>query len=635
MAQAKLPKYEVLIKAPINGRVGKASFRFRFLGGEKDGKIAHADKADIESEPDRSRLIRRAAKKLKVPEARLRRQVEQECNRFLDDALHRQEQEAAGAPPGDEAPAAAEQLSAAALLIRLADQASVELMHQADGKTFARVLVGDHREVWPLREAGCRRWLRRLYYLSTSKPPGAQAVEDALAVLEARAAYDGPECSVEVRLAELGACTYLDLADARWQAVEVSAHGWCVTADAPARFRRPKGVLALPAPAPGGRLDELRRFVNLEPDNKGATDREYRLLVAWLLATLRPRGPYPVLCLYGQQGSAKSTTARVLRQLIDPNAAPLRTEPKEARDLMVAAGNSWCLCYDNLSTIPGWLSDALCGLATGGGFSTRQLYSDGEETLFSAMRPVILTSIEDVATRGDLLDRALLLNLPPIPETARRTERDFWADFERARPRLLGALLDAAVAVARLLPGIRLPCLPRMADFALVGVAAERALGWPDGSFLAAYGDNRAGANVSALEASPVAAALRRFMEKRCQWSGTAGELLPELTALVDPKTAEHRDWPRRANTLSGRLKRLAPNLAAVGLEVEFSRDMRARSITLKNGGGEASSSSSCASSPDPETLFHDDHDDHDDQSRARSEPAPGEEGYSAFPQGP
>jgi hypothetical protein len=219
--------------------------------------------------------------------------------------------------------------------------------------------------------------------------------------------------------------------------VEIDAAGWRVITDAPVRFRRPKGLKPLPVPVTGGSLGELRHFVNVADDNS------WRLLVAWMLAALRPRGPYPVLCLHGQQGSAKSTLARVLRSLIDPNLAELRSEPKEPRDLMIAADASWIIALDNLSSLPAWLSDALCRLSTGGGFATRELYSDAEETVFDAQRPVLLTGIEDLATRGDLLERSIVLTLPPIPEDRRRSERALWKQIEAVRPRILGALLTA------------------------------------------------------------------------------------------------------------------------------------------------------------------------------------------------
>ncbi len=190
-----------------------------------------------------------------------------------------------------------------------------------------------------------------------------------------------------------------------------------------------------------GRVDELRRFINVP-------DGDWPLIVAWQAAAMRPRGPYPVLCLHGEQGSAKSTTARVVRELIDPNAAPLRCEPKEPRNLMIAANNGLVVALDNISHLPPWLSDALCRLATGGGFSTRTLYENDEETIFDAQRPVILTGIEEIVTRSDLLDRSLLINLQPIDESRRRPEANFWRDFDDAKPRAFGAMLEVISTAA-------------------------------------------------------------------------------------------------------------------------------------------------------------------------------------------
>jgi hypothetical protein len=87
----------------------------------------------------------------------------------------------------------------------------------------------------------------------------------------------------------------------------------------------------------------------------------------------------------------------------------------------------------------------LCRLATGGGFSTRQLYTDSSELLLNVQRPVVINGIEELAQRADLLDRSVLLSLPRITDGMRRDEESLWSAFEAARPRLLGALLDAVV----------------------------------------------------------------------------------------------------------------------------------------------------------------------------------------------
>jgi hypothetical protein len=488
--------------------------------------------------------------------------------------------------------------SAASRLVGLFGESGAELFRTGDQAPFARLTVRGHREVWPLRSRAFRTWLRLRFYEAEGRAVGAQAVEDALGTLEARALFEGQEHPAPVRVAEAGGRFYLDLADAQWRVVEIDADGWRLLDNSPVRFRRPKGLLPLPVPTRGGSVGVLRNFVNV------GTDEDFRLLVGWLVQALRPRGPYPVLCFTGQHGSAKSTAARVVRSLIDPSVSPLRKEPRDDRDLMIAATNAWAVTFDNLSHVPHWLSDALCRLATGGGFSTRELYTDGEEVLFDAVRPCVLTSIEDLATRGDLLDRCVLIGLPEIPKARRRPERLFWPEFEAARPGILGALLDAVSGAMRELPRVRLAELPRMADFAEWATAAEPALGWPPGAFLAAYTANRDSANDLALDADVIVGPLRQLIERKGEWQGTASELLAELNGLAEEATRKMREWPSKPNVLSGRLKRLAPHLREAGYGVLIDREpgaKRRRFIRLEGRqeqGREASSRPSPPSRP-------------------------------------
>jgi hypothetical protein len=306
------------------------------------------------------------------------------------------------------------------------------------------------------------------------------------------------------------------------------------------------------------------------------------LVVAWALGVLRNRGPYPVLVLSGEQGSAKSTFSAMLRALLDPNTAPLRALPREDRDLFIAANNGHVLTFDNVSGLPGWISDTLCRLATGGGFAVRQLYTDQDEVLFDATRPVMLNGIEDVVTRPDLADRALFLTLEPIPEERRQPEQDLWAAFEAERPRILGVLLDALVEGLRRLPETRLTKLPRMADFARWATACERAL-WPAGTFWSAYCGNRDDAVGSVLDADPIATGVRALIARQPTWSGTASDLLGVLAEDTDERVTKTKTWPEDARALGGRLRRAAPLLRKIGITIEFERGKdRKRSRTIR-----------------------------------------------------
>ena len=217
---------------------------------------------------------------------------------------------------------------------------------------------------------------------SIIRPPAAllapQAISSELDLLEARAQFDATERSVHVRIAEQARQVYLDLADDHWRAVEIGPDGWRVNRCPPVRFRRRAGMLPLPMPEKGGSIEALLPFLNL------STRNDFVLVVSWLLATLRAFGPYPLLAVSGEQGSAKTVLSKMLKALVDPNTAPVRALPRDERELMIAANNGYLLAFDNLSWLPPRLSDALCRLASGGSFAVRQLYTDDDEVLFQA-----------------------------------------------------------------------------------------------------------------------------------------------------------------------------------------------------------------------------------------------------------
>lgn len=483
--------------------------------------------------------------------------------------------------------------SQATILLRLAREAGAECFHD-DDQPYLHVPVGDHYETYPLRSRLGRAWLQGLYIDATQKCAGTQAIADASNALEALA-LRGPEHHVHVRLAAADVAIYLDLGDGSGKAVEIRATGWQVVSTVPVRFRRPKGLLALPTPVSGGSITALRPFVNL------ASQDDFVLLVMTLVGMLRGRGPYPVLVANGEQGSAKSTLARVIKALVDPTRAPLRSEPREPRDLMIAASNNHLLAFDNLSGISPWLSDCFCRLATGGGFSTRMLYENSEEQLFHAVRPLIVNGIVELATRPDLVSRAVLLSLPRITDQECRDEKTFWAAFEQARPALLGALLDIVVKALANETGVQLAEKPRMADFAVWAVAAEPACPWPVGSFMKVYAGNRQQAAEATLDGDPVGDLVRALAKGSSPWTGTASDLLKVLNERTPEATQRRRDWYKQPRQVGDCLRRLAPALRQVGIDVRFSRvgHTRARVIELEQVRADASSASAASARSD------------------------------------
>lgn len=460
----------------------------------------------------------------------------------------------------------------AGLLIELA-QLSAEFFHDADNNCYCTARIKDHSETFRLDSRACGAWLRGLYFHETGEAISNDGFARVLNQLQSVALYTGVERETFLRLTGVGDRVYLDLCDPSWRIVEIKSDGWKVLAasEAPVRFIRKRAMQALPLPVSGGDVSELRKFLN-----PGITDSDWALIAGFLVMTFHPTGPYPVLVLHGEQGSAKTTTSRMIRRVIDPSRADVRSTPKKEEDLIIAASNSWMLAFDNLSGISSELGDQLCRITTGTGFGTRELYSNYEEVVFSVKRPIIINGIEDNATRSDLLDRCVSTELPSIPETDRREEADLWREYDEARPRILGALLSAASHALANLENTRLERKPRMADFARWGVAAEPALNLTPGSFIEAYTGNRESSHSLILEESP-AAEIKDFFDSidGSEWSGRMSALLLNLTAHCKERGKDidrEKGWPRKPQQLSRLLKRFAPNLRAAGIDLTITR---------------------------------------------------------------
>ncbi len=468
----------------------------------------------------------------------------------------------------------------ATCLIELVINKHVKLFHDKDGQGYASIPTGDHTENWPIHSKGFKDWLAKTYYATEKKTPCNNAMQDALATLEGQARYGAPEYCVGLRIAGDQEVIYVDLGDANWRTVRITQDGWKITTQTAIKFVRRRGMRALPECVHNGSLELLWRYLNVQ------NDADKKLIIGWLLAALRPTGPYTILVLQGEQGSAKSTAARVLRDLIDPALTPLRTLSRNEHDLMIAALNSWVLAFDNLSGLSPLFSDAFCRIATGVGFTTRQLYTDSDELNINVQRPIILNGIDDIATRQDLIGRAIIITLPTIPEDKYKSEDKFWADFERDRPRILASLFDAVVGALKNLPTTDLEHGPRMADFAKWVTAAEPALHWEAGSFMKAYKGNRQAAIETGLEGSPVAQVIRDLLTRQARIEGTASDLLDGFEKDNRYQSMARRtSWPKSGDSLGDTLKRLATPLRAIGISVEFKRTNTRRIIRIEEVG--------------------------------------------------
>ena len=298
----------------------------------------------------------------------------------------------------------------------------------------------------------------------------------------------------------------------------------------------------------------------------GCSDEGWHLVRGYMLDAMKGRGPYFVLVVTGEEGSSKTTLCRLVRTLIDPVVkAPLSSLPREEKELGVDGTSEHLLTYDNVSHLPQWLSDCLCRVSTGGGIKSRALYTDDEQHVFDICNPICLNGIPDFAESNDLLSRSLLVNQPYIEK--RRGETEINEEFEAVRRQVLGALLDLVSRGLRDFAALKLDKLPRMAE-SVKWVSA--CLG--DESFLEEYETNRDDAVEIGLEASPIAEAVKLFINdplKNGEWEGPASLLYEGLKRIVCEKQMNPNSFPKNSKAMSGVLKRDAPALRKIGVQAE------------------------------------------------------------------
>jgi hypothetical protein len=444
------------------------------------------------------------------------------------------------------------------------------LFRTADKKAFADVQAAGHMETLQIGSTGYREWLQGAYYASTKSSVQGQSMETAISTLRARALHDADSSQNEVcvRVGEAEGRVYIDTGNDDWQVIRVSKKGWKVIeyTDCPVRFTRTSSTLPIPLPVEGGKIDDLCQLLRF--NNIG----DFQLYVAVLLAAIRPTGPYPVLAITGPFGAAKTTATRIFVELVDNHKAPVRNLPRSSTDLVISAMGMQVSAFDNVGRVPAALSDALCRLSTGGGEATRTLYTHTEETVLEACKPILMNGISDFINKPDLSSRTIAIELAPVPEDERLTEKEIRKRFEYLAPGIIGSLLDGVAKGLRRQGEVQVKNLPRMADFIIWVTACETAW-WKEGTILEAYRTNREELAMVVLEADEVASALLEMMARDyASWEGSMTELLDCLKSYAPDDYVRSPYWPKTARALSARLRKAAPLLHERGVKVSFSR---------------------------------------------------------------
>jgi len=402
-------------------------------------------------------------------------------------------------------------------------------------------------------------WALSKFYDATGKTISSATAKEAFLLLQAQSFETR---KTFIRVGEHCGRTYIDLCNDAYEAIEIDCSGWRIVQDPPVMFRRSRYSKILPYPREGGSIETLKTLGNF------ASEADYILTAGWLVTSLNPYGPFPILALSSEHGSGKSTLMTLLQRIIDPQATERLSPFKDIDGLFSAAAGRWVVPLDNCGKINIEMSDNFCRLATGGGLSKRQLFTDNESFSVSVVRPLALNGIALSLGRMDLLDRSYCVGLSPIK--IRKTEGEIYDNFERIQPLLLGALCTAVSAALRE-KDYRPDRLPRMADGAAFILRAEKGGGlpWSVGTFASTLEKREALKIEVALLEDPTGAALLHLMrgdDGRNEFVGTASDLLRVL--VFETREEERMYLPKLPRWLSTRLEELAPFLRAKGIVV-------------------------------------------------------------------
>ena len=418
--------------------------------------------------------------------------------------------------------------------------------------------------------------LRQRYFNQIGKAPQPDALKNAINTLEAAAWGNGDVITLHNRIAWHNGNIVYDMTNSNYEAIEITSQGWGLMPHGHILFRRYAHQKPQVVPITGGDHWRIFEFVNV-------SEHDRLLVMVYLISCFVPDIAHPIPIITGEHGAAKTTASKLFKMLVDPSTLDVISLPVNEDRFHQMLSHHWFVIFDNIDWIQRWQSDALCRASTGQATSVRALWTDEDDLIFKYKMCVGLNGINNAATKPDLLDRAIFLNLDSIPDDQRIHESVLMRGFVNAMPEILGGIFDVLSKAISIYPGIHLDKLPRMADFALWGCAIAEALGHTKEVFLDAYNENIGRINRAALEASPVAVAIMAFMEDRLEWEGTPAELLRELDMLADGLYIDRKSksWVKSPESLGRRMKTVIPNLRKAGIGVEDWRVGKRRTYRL------------------------------------------------------
>ncbi len=443
---------------------------------------------------------------------------------------------------------------------------NIEPFHDNKDGLFVRVKINDHYENWNCDSQELKNWISKEFYDSFKSVLRPDVMRSIVEMLKGKAKFEGKMYKLRNRFYYENEVLFYDLVSKNWDAVQIDKDGWKIIKDVPPLFKRFTHQQEQVIPKAGGNINDIFKFVNIQKDEQKV------LFLVFMISAFIPDFPHPMPYFYGAHGSAKSTVCRNLRKIIDPSVMWLGSFPKNEVELVQIFDHHAIYFFDNMSFIKDYQSDILCKVITGGSFSKRKLYSDSDDVIFTFKKTIGMNGISMVLIRPDILERSLLFPLTRFKDSERKEEGKIDKEFEDAMPYILGSIFKTISKAIEYKKDIKLNNPPRMADFAIWGVAIAKALGYKNDEFINAYMANIEDQNKEVLYEDPVASAITSMFYKMyrkhtrpLEWTGTANILLHELKEHA----LDEKILPRSASALSKKINAIEIPLKEAGITVE------------------------------------------------------------------
>ncbi len=432
------------------------------------------------------------------------------------------------------------------------------------------------------------KWVSMTMNILGKIVPNQSSIRQAGHTLSGYAEYDKSLASrkylsVRVAKTEDGAI-YYDLKD---KVVKIIATGWNVTTNPPILFRNFNMQSTQVDPAPVGVNDQ--RYISNFVDSLNLKDDASKLLMKVYLATsFIPDFAHPIIQISGPKGSAKSTLFARLKDIIDPSV--IRTLPPitKMEQFIQIVSHNWAAYFDNMSSLDVESSDMFCRACSGAGYVKRELYSDDNDIGYVFKHLIGINGVVNIASRADLVDRILSIELDAISPDKRLTDAAIWQKHNAEKPMLLGECFTVVSQALALEPTLKeqIPTSTRMADFAYWGYLVAEAMGIGGMNFFNTYRSLVNTQDADVIDNNLLASVFEHYVTNYPIIINeiTASDLLVALNKEAEnlcPDYKHNRRWPDSPQWLWRRLSEYLTNFQQKGIVVRQERQSKSRKIII------------------------------------------------------